>query len=129
MVILRDENKVDNRHTVDRINSLSFADAVQINPDGTYEHITYMDDDQRTWGNEAIIDATDKEKEAYRKYCKIFQKGDKVKIVKGKKMLGETKEVKDKFTYIVPNTYGKKKIYYLVFTDNTKVNEFYCEFA
>ena len=129
MVILRDENKVDNRHTVDIRNSLSFADAVQINEDGTYDYVTYMIDDERTWNNKAIIDATDEEKEAYRKYCRNFEKGDKIKIVKGRKMLGEIKEVKDKFTYVIPNTYGKKKIYYLIFTDNTKVNEFYCEFA
>lgn len=35
MVILRDLNKIDNRHTVDIINSYSHAIAIQINDDGT----------------------------------------------------------------------------------------------
>lgn len=66
MVILRDINKVDKRHTVDINNSITFATAIQINEDGSYESIIYMKDDVRTYDNEAIIDATEEEKETYR---------------------------------------------------------------
>lgn len=127
MVILRDIDKIDNRHTVDIISSISFSDAVQINEDGTYERVTYMIDDERTYDNEAIIDATDEELEAYRKYRKEFKIGDIVKIIDGRKMKGETKEIAKMFRFTVPNTYGKIYTDYLVFTDGTKVNKLYCE--
>ena len=127
MVILRDIDKVDNRHTVDIINSISFSDAVQINEDGTYERITYMIDDVRTYGNEVIIDATDEELETYRKHKREFKIGDTIKIVNGRKMKGEIKEVAKMFRFTVPNTYGKQYTDYLVFTDGTKVNKLYCE--
>lgn len=127
MVILRDIDEVDNRHTVDIINSISFAIAIQINEDGTYDRVNYMTDDVRTYGNEAIIDATEEELEIYRKQTKQFRIGDTVKIVNGRKMKNEIKEVAKMFRYTIPNTYGKQYTDYLVFTDGTKVNKLYCE--
>lgn len=127
MVILRDIGKVDNRHTVDIINSISFSTAIQLNEDGTYERVTYMIDDIRTYDNEAIIDATDEELETYRKHKGEFKIGDIVKIVAGRNMKGETKEIAKMFRFTVPNTYGKRYTDYLVFTDGTKVNKLYCE--
>lgn len=126
MVILRDLNKIDNRHTVDIINSYSHATARQINDDGSYEDIIYMIDDVRTYNNEAIIDATDEELEIYRKNMKRFKIGDIVKIVSGRKMKNEIKKVKDMFRFTVPNTYGKQYTDYLVFDDGTKVNKLHC---
>ena len=126
MVILRDLNKIDNRHTVDIINSYSHAIAIQINDDGSYEDIIYMIDDVRTYNNEAIIDATDEELEIYRKNMKRFKIGDIVKIVSGRKMKNEVKKIKDMFRFTVPNTYGKQYIDYLVFDDGTKVNKLHC---
>lgn len=126
MIILRDINKVDKRHTVDINNSITFATAIQINEDGSYESIIYMEDDVRTYDNEAIIDATEEEKETYRKYMRRFKIGDIVKIVSGRKMKNEIKKVKDMFRFIVPNTYGKQYTDYLVFEDGTKVNRLHC---
>lgn len=126
MVILRDLNKIDNRHTVDIINSCSHATARQINDDGSYEDIIYMIDDVRTYNNEAIIDATDEELEIYRKNMKRFKIGDIVKIVSGRKMKNEVKKIKDMFRFTVPNTYGKQYTDYLVFDDGTKVNKLHC---
>ena len=56
-----------------------------------------------------------------------IQVGDNVKIVNGRKYKNEEKQVKKIFDYIVPNTYGKKVITYLVFNDYTKVNIDNCE--
>lgn len=126
MVILRDINKIDKRHTVDIDNSITFATAIQINEDGTYESIIYMEDDVRTYDNEAIIDATEEEKETYRKYMRRFKIGDTVKIVSGRKMKNEIKKVKDMFRFTVPNTYRKQYTDYLVFEDGTKVNRLHC---
>lgn len=124
MIII--DGKVDKRHTVDIINSITFAKAIQINEDGSYDGVTYMTDDKRTWDNEVILDATEEEKEAYRKYKKRFKVGDKVKIVNGRKMKDEIKEVKDFFTFRPNGTYGHQDVEYLVFTDGTKVNKLHC---
>lgn len=131
MVVMYDENGkevVDNRHTVDIKSSYSFAVAIQVNNDGTFENVTYMDDDRRSWNNNAVVDATDDEIELYRKYCKHFCKGDKIIITKGRKMKGEIKEVKSQFVYRPYGTFGHNDIDYLVFTDGTKVNKLYCDF-
>lgn len=124
--IMFDSELIDTRHTVDIDSSISFSNAIQINEDGTYERVMYMIDDERTFGNEVILDATEEEKEAYRKYRKQFRKGDIIKIVAGRKMKGEEKEVKDMFTFRPNGTYGHQDIEYLVFTDGTKVNKEYC---
>lgn len=126
MIILKDINKIDKRHTVDIISSYSHANAIQLNEDGTYDSVTYMIDDVRTYNNEAIIDATDDELESYRKYCRKFQKGDKVLINQGRKMRGQIKIVKSMFKFVVPHTYGKQYTDYLVFEDGTKVNKLHC---
>lgn len=120
---------IDERHCVDIINSLSHATAIVIKEDGTYDRVTYMEDDVRTWDNEAIIDATEEELETYRKYRRDFRIGDKVIITRGRKMLNETKEIKDFYRFVVPNTFGKKYTDYLVFTDGTKVNRFNVDFV
>ena len=125
--IMYDNNLVDERHTVDIDNGITMSVAIQVNEDGTYERVMYMIDDERTFGNEAIIDATDEELEAYRKYRREFKIGDIVKIIDGRKMKGETKEIAKMFRFTVPNTYGKIYTDYLVFTDGTKVNKLYCE--
>lgn len=130
MIILRDLNKVDNRHVVDIKNNYSFANAVVVvdSKKNEYEYITYMIDDKRTWSNEAIIDATEAEKEQYRKYTRKFKTGDKVVIKRGRKMLNEVKEIKDFFTYSPRGTYGHCDTHYLIFTDGTKVNRMHCDF-
>lgn len=125
--IMYDSNKIDERHTVDIDNGITMAVAIQINEDGTYERVMYMVDDERTFGNEVILDATEEERENYRKYRKWFRKGDRVRIVDGRKMRGEIKEVEDMFTYRPNGTYGHQDVEYLVFTDGTKVNKLYCE--
>lgn len=125
--IMYDSNKIDERHTVDIDNGITMAVAIQINEDGTYERVMYMIDDERTFGNEVILDATEDELERYRKHMRRFRKGDKVKIVDGRKMRGEVKEVEDMFTYRPSGTYGHQDVEYLVFTDGTKVNRLYCE--
>ena len=49
MVILRDLNKIDNRHVVDIKNNYSFSKAVVVvnSAKNEYEYITYMIDDKR----------------------------------------------------------------------------------
>lgn len=116
------EKEIDKRHTVNIVNSYTVAKAIQLNDDGSYEDIIYMTDDERTYNNEAIIDATSEELEAYRKYKKDFKVGDKIKIVSGRKMKDEIKTIKDIFTYKAAYTDTE----YLVFTDNTKVQSKHC---
>lgn len=129
MIIFNEGNlKNDYRHTVATESNSCMAWAVQLNEDGTYEDVTYMIDDMRTWGNEAIVDATEEEKEAYRKFRRKFRKGDKVIINRGRKMRGEIKEVKDFYTFRPEYTYGHCDTNYLVFTDGTKVNRLHCDF-
>ena len=118
--------KLDTRITVDVIIHLSFAEAVQLNSDGSYEKITYMTDDVRDYNNEAIIDATPEQLETYRKYKNNFKIGDKVRIIKGRNMVGEEKVIAKFFTYRPNGTYGHQDIDYLVFTDGTKVNKLHC---
>lgn len=118
--------EIDKRHCVDIINLYSFAKARMLNSDGTYEDVCYMDDDVRTYNNEAIIDATKEELETYRKYMHRFEVGDKVIINRGRKMKGETKIIKDFFTYRPAGTYNCDTNY-LVFTDGTKVNRLHCD--
>ena len=124
--IMFDNDAIDTRHTVDIDNGITMSVAIQINEDGTYERVMYMIDDERTFGNEVILDATEEEKETYRKYRKRFRKGDKVKIIAGRKMKDEIKEIKDFFTFRPNGTYGHQDVEYLVFTDGTKVNKLYC---
>ena len=124
MVIIN--NIKDSRITVDIIIHLSFAEAVQLNSDGSYEKIIYMTDDVRDYANEAIVDANEEQLETYRKYKNRFKIGDKIKIVKGRKMVGEEKIVAKFFTYRPNGTYGHQDIDYLVFTDGTKVNKLHC---
>ena len=116
------EKEIDKRHTVNIVNSYTIAKAIQLNEDGTYESVIYMTDDERTFNNEVIIDATPEELEAYRKYKKDFKIGDKVKIITGRKMKDEIKTIKDTFTYKAAYTDTD----YLVFTDNTKVQSKHC---
>lgn len=127
MIIFYDEEKkIDKRHTVNIINGYSIARAIQLNEDRTYESITYMTDDERTFNNEVIIDATPEELETYRKYRNEFKVGDKIKIVSGRKMKDEEKEVKDIFNYRFNGSYKRTDIKYLVFTDGTKVQAQHC---
>lgn len=72
--------------------------------------------------------ANETEKKAYasQEYGTIF-KGDKVVIKRGRKMVGEIKEVKGYYRYDVDGTYGKVYTEYLLFTDGTKVNINHCD--
>lgn len=115
--------KVDNRHVVDIENSISFSDAVVINSDGSYERVTYMLDDRGTWDNECIIDATPSEKEAYRKHINNFKIYDKIKIVSGRKMVGEIKTIESMFNVNI----NYKNIKYLGFSDGTKCQAIHCQ--
>jgi len=67
--------------------------------------------------------ATDAEyKDYYHKEGFLF-KGDKVKIIKGKKIpIGTEKEIKDFHRYNVQGTYGHQYTDYVDFTDGTKTN-------
>ena len=121
------EKEVDKRHTVNIINGYSIARAIQLNQDGSYEDIVYMTDDQRTFNNEAIIDATSEELETYRKHKNQFKIGDIVKIISGRKMKDETKTIKDMFNYTFHSSYRTTEIKYLVFTDGTKVQAQHCK--
>ena len=127
MIILKDINKVDERHCVDINNSYSFATATVINEDGSFENITYMTDDCKTWDNEAIIDATQEEIYNYRKHRNLINIGDTVRIISGRKMINEIKIVKDIFNYRPRGTYGHQDTKYLIFTDGTKVNKVHCQ--
>lgn len=118
--------KLDTRITVDIILHITFAEAVQLNADGSYEKVTYMTDDIRDYDNEAIVDANEEQLETYRKYKNRFKIGDKIKIVKGRKMVGEEKTVAKFFTYRPNGTYGHQDTDYLIFTDGTKVNRLNC---
>lgn len=62
----------------------------------------------------------------HEEYGVIF-KGDHVVIKRGRKMVGETKEVSGYYRYDVPGTYGKQYTEYLLFTDGTKVNINHCD--
>ena len=129
MIIFRDGTKpeIDSRKTVYIYNYLSFAVAVQINEDGTYDRVSYMQDDSRTYNNEAIIDASEKQILQYRKQIKDFQKGDKVKVVKGRKLLNTINTIKDFFTFRPQGTYGQCDIEYLIFENGIKLNKKNCE--
>lgn len=92
--MLKIDGVIDKRTVVDIDNGYIRAVAVVINDDKTYSYITYMDDDDmRTWNNEAEIDATPEEIEAYRKYKNDFRFGDKIKIISGRKMKDEIKKL------------------------------------
>lgn len=121
--MLKIDDKIDNRHVVDIKNSSSFADAIVINNDGSYERVTYMTDDMRTWGNKCVIDATPLEQEEYRKYRNDFRVYDKVKIISGRKMLGEIKTVESIFDINI----NYKNISYLGFSDGTKCQASHCQ--
>jgi hypothetical protein len=121
--MLKIDGKIDNRHVVDIKNSNSFSDAIVVNSDGSYERITYMTDDMRTWGNECVIDATPLEQEAYRKHINDFRIYDKVKIVSGRKMVGEIKTIESMFNVNV----NYKNIRYLGFSDGTKCQAIHCQ--
>ena len=128
MVIIYDETgkHVDERHVVDTT-GLIYCSAVVVNSDGTYDEVFYYDgDDMRTWSNQCIIDATDEEKLQYRIYKNRVEVGDTVTIVKGRKMLNETKKVIKMFTFRPSGTYGHQDVDYLVFEDGTKVNRRNC---
>lgn len=53
--------------------------------------------------------------------------GDTVHIVRGRKMIGETKIVKSAYRYNVPGTYGHAWCDYLTFEDGTKVAAKNCD--
>lgn len=127
MIKFADKKVIDNRVVVDIKARISHSKAVVLNNDGTYEEVLYMTDDQRTWSNEAIIDATKEQLEDYRIYKNDIKKGDIIKIIDGRKMKGEIKQVKYEFTYRPDGTYGHQDVDYLVFTDGTKVNKLYCQ--
>lgn len=57
---------------------------------------------------------------------KNFFPGEVVKIVSGRKMLGEVKKISSKYRFHVQGTYGKKYTDYFVFEDGTKVNVAHC---
>lgn len=116
------EGKVDNRHVVDMIYSPSYIDAVVVD-NGEFKRVTYKTDDMRTWANDYKIDATNEEKEAYRKYRNDFQKHDKVKIISGRKMVGEIKIVETLFNIMI----NYKTIPYLGFSDGTKCQAIHCQ--
>lgn len=128
-MIIYGNGMIDERHTVDTINSISFADAIQINEDGSYDRVTYMEDRYDTWSNEVIIDATDEEKEIYRRKTRKFKIGDIVIISRGRKMKGEQKQIKRMFTFRPNGTFGHNDVEYLVFEDGTKVNRLHCDFV
>lgn len=90
--------------------------------------ILFNDNTQKIfWGCEDITDlkietaTAEEQKQFWQKKGFIFE-NDFVKVVKGKNFLGQTKQVKKFFRFYVPNTFNKKYVDYVVFTDNTKTN-------
>lgn len=77
---------------------------------------------------ESLEIATEEEQKLFasQKYGIIF-KDSKVIINRGRKMVGEIKQVKRFFRYNVNGTYGHQYTDYLVFTDNTKCNIQNCD--
>lgn len=77
---------------------------------------------------ESLEMATKEEKKLFasQKYGIIF-KDDKVVINRGRKMVGEVKQVKGYFRYEVAGTYGHQYTNYLAFTDGTKCNIQNCD--
>lgn len=72
--------------------------------------------------------ATLEEKMNYaRKKFSVIYKGDIVVVKRGRKYVGETKEVKGYYRYDVAGTYGHAYTEYLLFTDGTKVNINHCD--
>ena len=57
---------------------------------------------------------------------KKFRSGETLKIVSGRKMVGEVKEFDRTWEYVVPGTYGKNRTTYAIFKDGTKVNINHC---
>lgn len=77
---------------------------------------------------ESLEIATEEEKKLFasQRYGIIF-KGDKVIINRGRKMVGEIKEVKGFFKYEIAGTYGHQYTNYLTFTDGIKCNIQNCD--
>ena len=123
-MIIYGDGSIDNRNTVAINSGYSHATAIQINADGSYDYVIYMTDDMRTWDNDAIIDASPKQLKEYRIKFNMFKIGDLVKIIKGRKMLNETKRISKIYMYRPNNTYID--IEYLVFEDGTKVQAQNC---
>lgn len=95
-----------------------------------FEQMVYDYDDpwyEMTYDEVASLPrATDEVMKLYNHFKGIIQEGDLVKIVKGRKFVGELKRVTKKFEFKVPHT-KNITVDYLVFEDGSKVTEFNCE--
>ena len=105
----------------------SYAVAVLFNPI-TFKEETiniYDNDYENPITNEEYyyLSIDKKASEMYQHFKGSIKTGDLVKVVKGRKMLNETKRVTKIFEYKVHN---RLSITYLVFDDNTKVQQDNC---
>lgn len=87
------------------------------------------DDDRVKIENEHLyyLPICKKAKKLWLNHNGVIQKGDMVKIVKGRKMVGEVKKVVRFYEWEKAGTYGYVGTTYCVFEDNTKVNVENCE--
>ena len=105
----------------------SYVVAVLFNPI-TFKEETiniYDNDYENPITNEEYyyLPINEKVKEMYLHFKGVIKIGDLVKVVKGRKMLNETKRVTKIFDYKIHNGLS---ITYLVFDDNTKVQQDNC---
>ena len=70
--------------------------------------------------------ASEQEKHIFANSKGFYFLGDSVEIYKGK-LKGQVKVIKSQFRYVVPNTYGKAFVNYLVFDDGTKTKMSNCK--
>lgn len=128
---------IDARHTITTRVDGSEVYAVQVNNDGSYECIVFddLEYDRSVRIADCTIDATPQDIAAYEAYRRkeligrsghIAKVGNIIKVTKGRKYpIGLEATVLDTCEYIVPNTYGHKKIWYLI-TDKGRIDGLNC---
>jgi hypothetical protein len=128
---------IDARHTITTNVDGSSVYALQVNIDGSYDWIQFddLEYDKSVRIADCTIDATAQDIEAYEAYRRkeligrsghIAHIGNIVKVVKGRKYpIGLEATVLDTYEYIVPNTYGHKKTWYLI-TDKGRIDGLNC---
>lgn len=96
----------------------------------SFNKMVWDNDDERVaLDNEELyyLPICERAKQLWLNYKGIIQKGDMVKIVKGRKMVGEVKKVVRFYDWEKVGSYGHIGTTYCVFDDNTKVNINNCE--
>lgn len=105
----------------------SLTNATFFNPitKESFSKIVWDNDDNRvSEENEQLyyMAICERARQLWLKHNGVIQKGDMVKIVKGRKMVGEIKKVVRFYEWEKQGSYGHIGTTYCVFEDNTKVN-------